>query len=350
MNLRSSTGVIVLILMILLVGCGKKTSLIPPQKLVPVRITDLRYSLDEKGVTLKWSYPEKMENGDTLQAIESFEVYRAGIPVEDFCQECPVQFDDPVEIDGGRLSGSGELKTAVYTDANLLKGYRYFYKIRSRAGWWYPSGDSNTVSFLWAVVPGMVQNLRLESGDKKIILRWDPVQNNTAGEPLEQEVMYQIYRKKTGEDFSPQGETIQKTEFSDEDVVNGQFYTYKVQALIKTDDSWQKGLESGSVSGAVRALSSLASPQHPVAVKIPEGVKLLWQGISSGDLAGYRIYRRAGDSDQAEFLAEVGPGQDYYIDGSDTGGRFWFYSVTSFDTAKPVNESVPSEEALIDLR
>ncbi len=91
MSYRSFTAVTVIVLITLLSGCGRKTALVAPQKLVPVRINDLQYVLDENGVTLKWSYPTKMENGDELQAIESFEIYRGAIPEEEFCQGCPVQ-------------------------------------------------------------------------------------------------------------------------------------------------------------------------------------------------------------------------------------------------------------------
>lgn len=153
MNYRSLAALTVLVFMPLLYGCGKKTSLVPPRKLVPVAITDLRYTLDEKGVSLKWSYPTKMENGDKLQAVESFEVFRAAVPEDEFCQGCPIEFEEPVEIDGGRLPPSGELKTASYTEGYLQKGFHYFYKVRSRAGWWYPSADSNTVSFVWRESP-----------------------------------------------------------------------------------------------------------------------------------------------------------------------------------------------------
>ena len=79
MNYRNLAALTVLLLIVLLPGCGRKTALVPPRKLVPVAISDLRYTLDEKGVTLKWSYPAKMENGDDLQTVESFEVLRAPI-------------------------------------------------------------------------------------------------------------------------------------------------------------------------------------------------------------------------------------------------------------------------------
>ena len=36
-------------------GCGYKTMPIPPGEIVPKAITDLRYELDEKGVTLNWT-------------------------------------------------------------------------------------------------------------------------------------------------------------------------------------------------------------------------------------------------------------------------------------------------------
>ena len=46
-----------LILLTALGGCGFKTLPVAPQAVVPVPITDLRYELSEKGVTLYLSYP-----------------------------------------------------------------------------------------------------------------------------------------------------------------------------------------------------------------------------------------------------------------------------------------------------
>ncbi|MBW2467349.1 MAG: hypothetical protein JRF02_08615, partial [Deltaproteobacteria bacterium] len=112
-NCRSLTAAIVFLILTLISGCGKKAPLVPPQMLVPVAISDLHYILDENGVTLHWTYPEKMENGAELTAIESFEVFRAEVRAEEYCDGCPIRFDRLAEVDGGLLPTSGERRTAV---------------------------------------------------------------------------------------------------------------------------------------------------------------------------------------------------------------------------------------------
>lgn len=154
MSFHNLATAAVFLLITMLAGCGHKTSLVPAQKLAPERINDLRYTLGESGVTLQWSYPTKKENGEPLQVVKSFEVYRSGIPAEEYCQGCPVRFEEPLEIDGGRLDKPGETRTALYTDTDMKKEYRYHYKVRSRSSRWYPSGDSNIVSFVWTGAPG----------------------------------------------------------------------------------------------------------------------------------------------------------------------------------------------------
>ncbi len=336
--------------MILLSGCGRKTALVPPQKLVPVRINDLRYVLDEEGVTLKWTYPTKMENGDELQAVESFEIYRAVIPEEDFCPECPVRYEEPVEIDGGPLSPAGDARIAVYTEENLQTGYHYLYKVRSRAGGWYESGDSNVVSFVWTVPPETPKGLQIDVGDRSLALRWDPVTETIDAQPLHYPVLYQVYRRSDEEDFAPYGEPVQEPEFFDAGLINDRLYWYRVRALAVHADSLQAGGASKAASGIPRDLTPPPQPQHLAAIEVLSGVRLAWPAVAGDDLAGYRIYRRGEDAATPELIAEVGPGQNQYIDRSVTPGMKLFYTVTSFDTAQPGNESLPSEEEVVDLR
>lgn len=351
MSIRSLPAVIVVFFIMLQYGCGKKTALVPPQRLVPVAINDLQYILDENSVTLQWTYPAKMENGADLQAIESFEIYRALIPEEEYCQGCPVQYEEPVEIAGGRLPVSGAARVASYTEGFLQRGYRYHYKVRSRAGSWYPSPDSNPVSFSWKAGPKAPQRIQIDAGDGSITLTWEPVTEDKEGTVSERStLLYQVYRKSGEEDFAPQGEPVQEPIFFDIGLENETLYTYRVRALAIYADTLLAGGTSQVVSGMPRDLTPPPPPQHLVAVEIPGGVKLAWQAVLGLDLAGYRIYRRAGGVAKPEILAEVGPGQNQYIDRSIAAGGQWFYSVTTFDRAEPANESLSTGEAIVSLK
>jgi hypothetical protein len=147
---RSFTVITILLALALLIpGCGRKTALIAPQKMAPVAISDLRYFLGENGVRLEWTYPAKVENGDELSAIENFEVLRAEIPEKEYCEGCPVRFDKQALVEAGVLPAKGEERTATYKEVDLREGFRYLYKVRSRAAGLYPSSDSNVISFTW---------------------------------------------------------------------------------------------------------------------------------------------------------------------------------------------------------
>jgi hypothetical protein len=347
---RSLTVFTLLLVLALMPGCGKKLALIPPQELVPVAINDLRYSLDESGVSLKWTYPDEMESGDELQAIESFQLLWSEIPEEDFCEGCPVRFENQVLIDGGPLTASGESITAAYKEVDMRNGYRYLYKVRSRAGWWYPSSDSNIISFTWRSPPKVPEGLQVVPGDRKLILSWEPVKENIAGRPLEQVPMYQVYRKSGNDQFAALGEPVQELNFIDTGLNNSMLYGYMVRALVTYGDTRQAGGVSREISGIPRDLTPPAQPENLVAVETPAGVKLVWQAVVSDDIGGYRIYRREENSAEAELIAEVGSDRNQYVDPYIIDDSKWFYSVTSFDREQPPNESLRVGESSVGHR
>jgi hypothetical protein len=328
-------------------GCGKKSALIPPQQLVPLAINDLRYFLDENGVNLRWTYPAEMKSGEELQAIESFELLRAEIPEKDYCQGCPVRFEKQVQIDGGPLPQSGESKTAAYMDAEMRDGYRYFYKVRSRAGWWFPSSDSNIIAFTWRLPPRAPDGLQIASGDSKLTLSWEAVKEDVVGRPLGQVPVYQVYRKSGDDQFVILGKPVQGLKFIDTGLNNGMLYEYRVRALVTYGETRQAGGASPEISGIPRDLTPPPQPENLIVVATPAGVKLAWQAVLSDDIVGYRIYRREGNSQVAELIAEVGEDQNQYVDQHIPDGGKWFYTVSSFDKAQPPNESLRAAETAV---
>ena len=351
MSQRCSIIVFLLLsLFALLPGCGRKTPLIPPQELVPVAINDLHYKLDENGATLIWTYPAQLKNGDELFFIENFELLRAVIPEEQFCEGCPVQFEKTVEIAGGYLPESGASRTAEYTEVHLQNGYRYLFKVRSRAEGWYWSSDSNVISFTWRPPPRAPQGVQAEPGDRRIVLSWKPVTENTQGDALDGTTMYRVFRKKGEAQFTELGELTKDPVFIDFGLDNDTSYSYKVRALVQFAGTVQAGEASQVVSAMPRDLTPPAPPRDLVAIETPGGIKLVWQVVTGEDIAGYRIYRREENAQKAELIAELGSDLNQYLDQERLGGRKMFYSVTSFDRAESANESQPSLEVIIDLR
>jgi predicted small lipoprotein YifL len=150
---RSGLYLVIFYLFVLLfavTGCGRKTMVVPPQSVVPASVDDLKFSLTEKGVMLNWSFPQQTVQGETLSRINSFELLRAEVPVEDYCEGCPQPFGPPVAIQGGTLPDDGAGRQARFEDTPLRPGHHYVYKVRSRAGWrGGSSADSNIVNFVW---------------------------------------------------------------------------------------------------------------------------------------------------------------------------------------------------------
>lgn len=347
----SRTTLLFLLAVLLLPGCGRKTALVVPQVLVPVAIVDLRPTLDENGATLEWTYPAEMENGDPLSAIENFEVLQAAVPEADYCEGCPVRFEQKGLVDGGLLPVTGESRTATYRETGLQDGYRYLYKVRSRAGRLYASRDSNIVSFVWMTPPESPDGLEIAAGDRELILKWDAVKVNIAGNSLASPPVYQVYRRRRGdEEFFALGEPLQGPEFIDAGLNNGELYHYKVRTLVASAEALQPGGFSKEISAVPRDIKPPAVPRNLVAIEIPAGVKLAWQAVLNEDLAGYRVYRRKEGAEQPELIAEVKSSQNQFVDHDVPAGAKWYYSVTSFDRMQPPNESLLSEESVMDLQ
>lgn len=345
-GIRVSIGLVALcalFLSTLLGGCGYKTMPVPPQEIVPAAITDLQYELDEKGVTLGWTYPARTVRGDRLEELSDFQLYRAVVPAGDYCDTCPIPFGEPVQISGGTMAAEAP-KTMTYRATLLRPGHLYFFKVRSRAGWWAESEDSNIVSFMWNIPPGVPAGLEARAGDSKVTLTWQPVTQHMDKSTIKEPVNYQVYRSLGGGPFLALGDLQDKPEYTDSGVLNGRKYQYKVQAVTM----YTKGQVGGGITPSVEAIPaatiSLTPPTGIQGIRTAAGVKMIWNPVEGKKVAGYRIYRRAAGEERPVLIGEVDVPTTIFDDRTPPDAPSWFYSVSSVNNADPVNESAASPE------
>lgn len=336
-----------LILLTALGGCGFKTLPVAPQAVVPVAITDLRYELSEKGVTLTWSYPIETVTGEDLTDIDKFVLYRAVVPADSYCDTCPIPFGKPIDLPGGALPGEGR-KTATYEATLLRPGNLYFFKVRSKSGWLAESLDSNLVQFIWQIPPTAPTGLTVEVKDSAVALSWQPVTTHIDGTQVTAPVRYQVSRSEGGAPFVNIGEPVADTAYIDTTAANSRKYYYRVQAL----SVYAQGEVGGGLSESAAATPvDKTAPAVPVdvkAVRTQAGIKIFWNQVQDDDVNGYRIYRRQSAGGAPVLVGEVKIPYNLYEDKSaPAGAGRLLYSVSSFDRSDPPNESAKSREAVI---
>ncbi len=141
-----------ILLVILVMGCGVKTNLVPPDVLVAKAIKDLQGTVKEETFELTWSVPKANVNGSTPVDLVQFRVLRR--EETGGCPECPGEFKKRAELDLRTPKGYLlEKNTATWADKELNEGVIYMYKIVGVNHWGYPSAPSNEVMIKWAAVP-----------------------------------------------------------------------------------------------------------------------------------------------------------------------------------------------------
>lgn len=102
-------------------------------------------------------------------------------------------------------------------------------------------------------------------------------------------------------------------------------------------------IESAASAEACATFKDIAPPATPIGVALvvqAGAVEVSWSPSPEPDLAGYRVYRAAPSDAPAERLAELPPGQTSFRDTNARSGILSAYTVTAYDKAG--NESPPS--------
>ncbi|MBU0731126.1 MAG: hypothetical protein KKE17_06950 [Proteobacteria bacterium] len=338
-----------LLLLLVLPACGRKTLPVPPQSVLPVPVNDLRYQLDEKGVTLFWSRPTSSETGGKLAAVDHYEILKAAVRDEDHCPGCPVVYEKFARVES-ELDGRGnQKKSAQFFDSGLQPGHRYHYKVRTSSGWRLESRDSNIISFVWTTPAGAPENLLVTAGDSHLLLSWSPPAKALDGTEINSPLSYAVYRGNNEENFKFLGST-ESTTYTDASVENSRKYFYRIRAQSTANDTKAAGAASAIAWGVPKDQTPPAPPLAITVVKWENSNRIFWEAVTDKDLAGYRIYRRDASSPVPKLIGNIPSNAIMFTDNTlPKGPAKLYYSVTAFDRASPANESVFSNEAEIIL-
>jgi fibronectin type 3 domain-containing protein len=172
-------------------------------------------------------------------------------------------------------------------------------------------------------------------------VEWTAVEGATAG--------YGVYRRDAQE--RAHGRPIhvagpQDRSWLDTTARFGQSYIYTVTALAQQEPVVESGITS---EREVRYQDRFPPPAPAELVALAEAgrVRLVWQASEADDLAGYLVYRRAGESGDWERLTAEPLEAAELIDTSVTGGQSYSYRVTAIDQAG--NESAAGGEVRAEV-
>ncbi len=325
-------------------GCGYKTDPVPPDSIVPKAIDDLRYSVSEKGVTLTWTFPKETVRGTDLTDISTFDVYRAVVPMADYCATCPIPFNEPVQVPGGVVDPESN-RQATYETALLRSGHKYFFKVNARTSWWAASPDSNVVSFVWHIPAKGPEDVVAVGADSSAIISWQPVTQLMDGLNTTYPLQYQVMRSKDNSAYANVGTPVSESRFADKALKNGETYYYKIQSILMVDGNPVSGGLSEAVSVTAVDQTPPSPPTGITVVQTSGGIKIFWDKSREADVKGYRIYRRDADEKTFKLIGDVSGVYSIFEDANVAADGSYYYTVTAYDKADPANESEQSREA-----
>ena len=241
----------VLLLLVILAGCGRKGPLIPPEALVPAAISDLKVAQQGELFQISWSRPAKEEGGGPLRDLAGFQLFKREVlpPAED-CEECPTAYRLLKAVDLDYLQEVrrfGDL--FLFSDAELRQGKTYQYKAVSLKRDGTPSRASNTARRK-KVEPPLPPVLQANSTPTGIVLEFVAIPFPEGGVIQG----YNIYRRRQGEAMPLRPLTaapVSGNTYEDLHPERGTAYSYAVRTVALVDGEIVESVTSNEMDGAL---------------------------------------------------------------------------------------------------
>jgi len=354
------------IILILCVSCGKKGPIYPPIVKAPKAVEDFAVFQRGDKIRLIWKNPTAYKDGAPLESIGEVEVWLAK-------EEKPSKKEEEDE-EGGlfkeeEISGKdfqnkaelikaiegGELSSYVGEVSEGFPFYWYIYELEDKDFHSKKyvfglrvidrkkrqSGFSKILSVEPRILPVPPQNLRLSVFVDHVSLMWDSPEKNMDGSSPANVSGYTVYRQEAeGKPVRLNPKLIEKNEFRDWNFRFDVSYQYYVRASITDTYPY---LESSDSEPVEISPKDTFPPQSPVGIIVMSGadsISLSWDENTEKDFGGYRVWRKKEGEEKYTLLTPDPIRENTFTDTDVEKNKRYHYAVTALD--KLGNESEKS--------
>jgi predicted small lipoprotein YifL len=239
------------ILLLIVAGCGRKGPLMAPEALAPAPIADLRVEQKGEQFQVSWSRPSAESGGRPLRDLARFQLFkREVLPPGEDCEECPTAYRLLMSADLDYLQGVAIVGSRyLFIDTDLAEGKTYRYKVFSLKKDGTTSRTSNRAGRK-KVAPPLPPVLKAVSSLSGVVLEWSggssPANGLISG--------YNIYRKESGEKHYLAPLTVapvKEAVFEDKQLEWGKRYDYLVRTVAVVNGETVESTPSNEVRAAL---------------------------------------------------------------------------------------------------
>ena len=372
-----------ILVMAVLVGCGKAGPPHPPIPQIPKAAVDLVVAQQGPTIVLSWSFPTLTEAGTTLRSLERIRLYRvveelpataaaaaageaaggesAGVPpalalFTHMPPLAPPQFtklkEEVATLEGPAIPAAIAGGRVIYRDRPPIqtsdaRPVRVHYAVLFESD--EAEGRlSNLVTLVPLAVPLPPRELTATPQALGVDIAWKAPSTTIVGGDVPPILGYNIYKDPQGHgavvlETPINPSPVTETTYRDVPLVGK--YAYAVTAV--TASTPQRSESEAVIMTGVEFRDLIAPPVPADVVTLVEerAVRIVWEPVEGGDIAGYRIYRR-GPMPPALRLNETPLPDTAFRDENPPPGTYT-YLVTSVDTNG--NESQPGRSETVEI-